>query len=262
MSDDLKALEKRLEKLEKRFDWNHEPTTPDDYAKVVISRVASYEGGTGKIPAPPCQALYVQSVIKPGAGNNQDAGEWAGSFLVRQQSDHADGVALSGVAVKEADGIVWAGHFNAKDETGGPTLQGLIGAEVNLAASDLDDNRNRIGVDVVCRTILDPATFHTGVRVRTKDARWNNGIQVDGETNVHLRTSGVTTWVLRDTSSASVGISLEGTYSAGAIRIRQGESIQLDDGSEGGIKIRFNPETQAIEFTKMGQVKHAFNMSE
>lgn len=141
------------------------------------------------------------------------------------------GTAVSGVAQKlvKNRGILFGGHFQVKDQTGGATLGGIIGAEINIQANGADVNENRYGLDIIAKTFGTGSAGHMSAGLRIRDsgnARWANGID------------------------------LNGSFENAAIAIPAGQRIALGN----GVSLRFDPAKNAVVIERNGVVKHNFPM--
>lgn len=148
------------------------------------------------------------------------------------QSGAEAGTALSGLARKLVanGGVLFGFHAQVKDETGGATQGGIVGAEVNIQANGPDANGNRFGVDVLSRN------FGTG-----PDAQMTAAIRI--------RDAG-------DGSNWKRGIEMQGTFSEGALVIPAGQAVVFG----GGVTMRYDPATNALVLARNGDVKHTFSM--
>jgi hypothetical protein len=205
------------------------------------------------------RALQVITYIQGGGGSQR---EWALSGVV-ENSDNGrtgeGGVGTSGVAVKKAagTGVMFGGHFQARDETG---LSGgsIVGAEVNIVCSGAHTG-SRIGIDVIAKTYEPGPSMgygFAGIRIRgesiaAEEGTWEYGLLVANSTTPIERAIGVRNSpglsvgaAFDDEGTKQYGILLKGTYGAAAIRMNAGQAIAFD--ATAAIRMQYDSSVLAL----------------
>lgn len=234
---------------------------------VAVSRVADYTGGTaGWVNG----GLYVQSF--PSASTVSD--EWAIIGTMQNSSSAGQNVGIygQGWALTTTTGPTWGMTAEARDNTGGTSrTAATIGLEADIFANGADNNRNRIGINIVsgkgtgggAASQAFAGLYVTSVNA-SSDGTYSNGIHVGNDplaggstltaTNgIRIVTTGTTgIW---DSGSKTVGCYMGGSYSGSAFRMTSGAYFSYEDTDT--IKSRYNSGTGAIEFNKGLQISGA-----
>lgn len=140
-------------------------TVPDGDLKNSFNRDASHTGGT---PGFVCTNISVQT--KAGAANTNF--EWGFLSVLDNYAAAGENVAIYGQGNKRGNGPTWASVFEAIDHTlTNNPAQGLVGIEVDVRANGNDDNKNRIGIDIVAdRHIKTAGAYsHTSYGIRVQN---------------------------------------------------------------------------------------------
>ena len=212
----------------------------DTAATVQIQRQADYSASTNP------KALRVLSTI----GSGVDSVEYAVSAELINNSDAVNGgaSASSAVAIKNAQGNTFAGHFQVKDTTGAISSIGgsIVGQELNIQANGVDDNSVRIGYDVIARTYqpnfatAGSGEFHAGVRIRNSGlgaagGKWNNALIIEDGVEATPNAISVanspgtgTGWGYKDTGFKARGIDLQGKYGVAGIDLSSSDITVSD----------------------------------
>jgi len=164
----------------------------------------------------------------------------SGELENNSELNSAGATALSGTALKNNKGNTFASHFQVKDTQGDPSSIGgaIVGQEINIQANDVDDEKVRIGYDIIART-YEPnfatngeGEFWAGVRIRNsllgaEGGKWVNALLIqDGvsaiERGVTIENSPTTSfgYGLSDTGDKAHGIRLLGNYGQAALDVR------------------------------------------
>jgi hypothetical protein len=187
--------------------------------------------------------------------------------------------ALSGVAVKEVqnNGVLFGGHLQCKDETGGATLGGMIGLELNIQATGPDTNLLRVGIDLIAREVenaTSPGRFRSALRIRNdgiRGGKWLTGIEIGGiageieqmDTGIKIGNSLNTSngHGLFDDGSKLYGVRANGNYGGGAFAMASNQHFELGViGGTSRIRMVYNSSLDRIEFYKAATLKGYVDM--
>jgi len=208
----------------------YEPAAePDTYATVRIDRVADYDGGT---PGHVSGALVVNHRVQ---NANVADFQWAIVGAMDNSASGGENVGVYGQGWKRPGaGPTWGICSEARDfSTGNPT-SGLIALEAGIFANGPDDHEMRVAVNAPLGKAnpSGPDVYaHRAFWVTSgPGATWGIGLQLDDSiiTGINVGSTGER-GIRFNGANLSVGIDLsEGTFSAAAIRLRQGQSLALD----------------------------------
>lgn len=194
-------------------------TAPDGDNKNSFMRDASHNGGTRGFV---CANVDVNTKV----GINNTNFEWGFLSVLDNYAAAGENVAVYGQGNRRGVGPTWASVFEAIDHTAtnNPAM-GLVGIEVDVRANGNDDNKNRIGVDVVAdrHNKGEGAYSHTSYGVRVQ----NNA---DAASLVKVAYSVVA-------NNVQVGYDTsEATVVHAAFRMAQGQPVAFDAGMQNQLK--------------------------
>lgn len=247
---------------------------------VQIQRISAAPSG---LPNPKGLRVYCETQE---GGDDGETRTWAISGeIVNSNSKNSveGGTAVSGLSRRtvHGNGVLFGGHFQAADSTGGTNTRGLVGAEIGVKANHPDMNGNRIGLDVIAKTELADlphGEMTAGVRIRnsrTHGGRWAVGALIGDSASPHHLKVGVHTandrhgtaeaspaldvvgWL--DTGRKRNAFKAEGTYSGPAIALQNNHRIGLGQRADGAeITLRYDPGSNEIQFfvgtTRKGRI--------
>lgn len=213
-------------------------TVPDGDLKNSFNRDASHTGGT---PGFVCTNISVQT--KAGAANTNF--EWGFLSVLDNYAAAGENVAIYGQGNKRGNGPTWASVFEVIDHTtANNPAQGLVGIEVDVRANGNDDNKNRVGIDIVAdRRIKTAGAYsHTsyGVRVQNND-------DVNSLVKVAYGVVANNVQVGFDTSEA--------TIQTAAFKMADGQAIAFDTAAQQQLKY----DGTGINYTVAGASKVRLN---
>jgi hypothetical protein len=189
--------------------------TSADVATISVIRTASYAGGT---PGFVNGAIKVQTDVSAGV----TAYEWGIRSVMNNSATAGENVAIYGQASKTAGaGPTWAGVFEVKDTSGvANPASGCVALEIDVDGTGTDASLNRIGVDLVARTLTGAqCEAFAGVRISGGGTgKWINGFLVNGT---------VTNGVRINTTAASAGVAVGGTTTV-ALSVDGTTTVGLD----------------------------------
>lgn len=194
-------------------------TQPDGDNKFSFNRTANHTGGT---PGFVCSNTYTYTNV----GKDNDNFEWNAVFVIDNYADVGENCAFYSQGNKRGTGPTWASALEAIDHTNtNNPVFGLIGQEIAVRANGTDDNKNRIGMDMVAdRHIKTAGAFsHLSYGFRVQN---NN----DSASLVKVAYGIVA-------NNVQVGFDTsEGGIQTAAFRMATGQAIAFDAGSQQQVK--------------------------
>lgn len=155
---------------------------PGDWTTYDMYRRADYTGGAaGEVDT----LLRAYTYVGATAGQaGQIRAEWALQGRVDNYSPNINAVGVTGQARRFDNGAIWAGHFNAIDNTATTGTKATRAIEANIQANGTDPNNLRWILDVVAHNVAqvtgaagaDQITY--GAFVRAGTANLKTGIKI------------------------------------------------------------------------------------
>ena len=223
------------------FNFKRATTGPNDAADFFVHRLANYASSPAALVN---NALNATTIVSAGAGSY----EWVSSFILDNFATFADGtqnVAEAAHATQEADGLTWARNAAAicmLQDNGG----GCVGDELDIYANGTQANNNRVVFHIVAGNNSGGHDFsgngaahiRTGILLTPQNNDANTLIVDDawivaqGDYKLGMHFSGAPTQagsalLTDDRTGANVayGLNLGGTYSSGAIFLRDDKNV-------------------------------------
>lgn len=178
-------------------------------------------------------------------GKNQTAFEWTGLFLLDNYSDAGENVAMYAQANAFGKGPSWGMVAECTNAFSlGATC---VGAEINVSTAG-PDTGNRIGIDVV----LADGPLWRGMG-KSSLVEGTAGLRIGASSSM---TYGSWKYGIKLVDKIGVGLDTTGASTQSAIRLREGQRVELD--ATGQISIDFSG--GQIRFLNGNRVVHSFPM--
>ena len=227
---------------------NNDPTIPSSTTNTVFIRdVASLSGQSTSFQiqrfadvTTSTNPKGIRALTTIGAGVSSTEYAISGELENNSELNSAGATAISGTAVKNNLGNTFASHFQVKDTQGLASSFGgsIVGQEINIQANGVDDNKVRIGYDVIARTyqpkfaINGEGEFWAGIRIRNsvlgaEGGKWVNALliqdgvsAIDNAVTIENSPGTGAGYGLSDVGDKQHGIRLLGNYGQSSLDIR------------------------------------------
>jgi Chaperone of endosialidase len=201
--------------------------TSEDAQDFLVVRSANYSGGShGFVNA------AISGATTTTAGTTSY--EWAGVFVMNNNGNAADAsenLALNATSRKYGTGATWGSNIEMVDTLANPTTTSVTD-EHDLYANGTDTNGVRVMLDMDAGNLTDAGlsggtnpTITYGLRIgpvggnASPHAAFVNQIYTQGLTTNVFKNTGTSNTVIEDAGTSVYGISFDGLYSSGPIRV-------------------------------------------